>query len=285
MTSSRVIIRKALDLLTLGIPGTATSGSAAALGDSALTFGNGYFNGGILDGDTIGSSGSAAVDFGGLFKITTFSANIFTLTPSLPSWSGSAMTWQVGDDYTAWNQYSMDEMIRAINFALQDCGLITDWIETTSVASQTEYTLSGTDPNGDTRTAQNVVRVTLATSTTDDTEVEQVGNWREAYGKIVFQSALTAGLTLRIYYNRTPDDVSYVFTPGTTQLADVSEQIDELRLVWLTAYYAARARRMRVETDDPRLLEFLQQAAAMNARLQRERPNRIIQKPARLAWL
>lgn len=278
MTNSRTVIRQALDLLTFGYSGTATSGSANALADSSLALGNNYFNGGIADIDTHGSSGSAAIDFGGLFKIATFSASIFTVTPSLPSYSGSVMLFQPGDSYVAWNQYSMTEMINALNFALMDTGDITDTIDLTSVANQTEYTL----------TVSRVVRVTLSTSTTDLTEIEQVGNWKEMNGKLVWRSGYapsSAGYTIKVYYNRLHDTIAYDFAPGSVPLADIDEQIDEMRLVWLTAFYAARARRGRVESDDPRLTEFINMAGGFNQRYALERPNKRLSKRAGMAWL
>ena len=109
-----------------------------------------------------------------------------------------------------WSKANKEELIDAINVALNNIGRVT-LIDTslTVVDNQLSYDLpSTTTYDTDTKvytveSVRNVVRVQVATSTSGDYDYETVYNWREKGGDLIFQDELdyTAGRTIKVFYN------------------------------------------------------------------------------------
>lgn len=132
-------------------------------------------------------------------QITDFVESTSTLTVGTALSNAMA----AGDRYGICNAIR-EEMVQAINAALEEIGMITQVDDTslTVVDNQTEYTL----PSG----VANVVRVEVATSGDADYDYHKLFSWREINGKLYFDDELgfTAGRKIRIFYNGEHDAVS-----------------------------------------------------------------------------
>ena len=217
--------------------GTAASGSATTLVDTARTTRDALFDGGtiwITSGTHIGKSRD----------ITSWDLPTFTFTfPTLTTAVAAGVTYAV-----AGSDYPREKLIQALNLGILKLNGVIKLDETlTVVPYQEEYTL----PTGVT----DIKRIEIAQFATAPYYFSPNLYWEVVEGKIRFDpgAAPDQGYTMRIFHNVLPADL--------VNDADVIDaQIP--RKYWFAAgaYYALKARIAHTKTTDQVLLQLLAEA-------------------------
>ena len=157
-----------------------------------------------------------------------------------------------GVTYTA-SQYDRNDVVRAINQALQECGVTVDTDSSlTGDSSTMEFTL----PSG----VSDVRRVLIGTSINY--------KWTEVDGKLIFDSAPGSD-TINIYYAKYPAVV--ILDAHVLPI-----RANPLRLKWTAVYYALFNRVLYAGNDAVNLKDALTMAQTRMTELNAKMPNKLI---------
>lgn len=260
MLLGTAILRTA-QLVGRSYAGRATSGSTTTLLDTnQKSTSEGFFNGGVIciQSGTNANRTRTITAYENADRKFTFDA----LTGAIAA----------GVQYTAIRtNYTLDELIAAINLALGDIGPMTQHNDTLLVTADTEeYTL----PAG----VFNVVRVEVGEDDAAPYSWVRHHYWQEQAGSLIFPAGrepTDTAMPIRVWYN----------APHATVSADtdVIAEINPLRLAWASAYYAYFMRSKQVGTDDKELRDLIQAAGAQMNLMAAKYPIRSMQKDARLS--
>jgi hypothetical protein len=250
MTTLFDVMKDALGVMGVGgYRGTVTYGATGYMTDTGCNERDGYFNGGL-------AFFLSGADKGIANPITTWVLSTHTY-----NYSTLAVAPTAGDAYLAIPKlYTKTALKTAVNMALADIGavMLTNSTVTADGDAQT-YTL----PAG----VRNVKRVIV--------DGAPNYHWEERNGYIYFDKGKVPEGTLEIWYaGMHPELVN------DTDLVSVS--IEPIRLIWMTAFYAANVKAL---DGDTRAKQLVAMATDKLTLLNTQYPTRLIYRdPKHASW-
>ena len=246
-------------LLAQKVENVATGGSATTLVYGASPYADDYFNGGtilFLSGNNASKSAT----------ITDFAKSTGTFT-----FATQAGLCAAGNRFLALSPaYPREELVGVVNSALTEIGKVNQFMTTTIVADQEQYTL----PEG----VNDVRRVEIAQNLTSPYGWTPHFNWNELAGNIFFTANVPSedGYLMRVWH----------CSPHASVSADddvIAGDINPGRLAITALWYALSARSRNISNSDVNIKDDLDKTLADKMREEQLHPVRLMAKDPKVS--